>query len=557
MGGRMLEELKDGTQVQEGACNREVTPSGEDLGAGEDPTSTQTAEEPPGCRTERDASGPAQADAAAEATPAVDVPVFVTPVLGDDIVEDGDGPADEEGGESPSETAKPWTDGVRPPNLKGARRGKRLVKKGLPARKSFTPDQRLLLLDTWQRSGLPAGDFAELVGVSKHTLYAWKKRFEDQGPAGLVDQPRGSKRGSRLPEVTRRAILMLKQGNPDYGCQRISDMLFRGPGLPAGPGAVSRVLHEAGYELKEVPARRHRDKVRRFERAKPNQLWQTDIFTFILKRQNRRVYLVAFMDDHSRFIVGYGLHASASTALVLEVLRAAISSYGTPEEILTDNGSQYITWRGKSAFTKECEKRGIKQIVASPRRPRTLGKIERFWGTLWRECVEASVFLDLGDARTRIGLFIDHYNFERTHSGIERLVPADRFFGAAPEVLETLKKRVAANALEIARNGMPKEPFYLTGNVGGRPFSVHAEGERLLLKRGDGNPKEIELVPPKESEEKTGDLPEHVCPAGVVGEEPGKETPGYEEPPAPGTSPLDEGLKAVNEALAENDGGGR
>src|SRR5581483_11171286 len=94
------------------------------------------------------------------------------------------------------------------------------------------------------------------------------------------------------------------------------------------------------------------------------------------------------------------------------------------EEILTDNGSQYVTWRGKSAFSKELEKRGIKQVVAAPRRPQTLGKIERFWGTLWRECVEAAIFLDLGDAQRRIGLFIDHYNFCRPHSGIDGLVPA-------------------------------------------------------------------------------------------------------------------------------------
>jgi transposase InsO family protein len=37
--------------------------------------------------------------------------------------------------------------------------------------------------------------------------------------------------------------------------------------------------------------------------------------------------------------------------------------------------------------------------VAAPRRPQTLGKIERFWGTLWRECIESALFLDLGDAR--------------------------------------------------------------------------------------------------------------------------------------------------------------
>src|SRR5439155_4169077 len=246
------------------------------------------------------------------------------------------------------------------------------------------------------------------------------------------------------------------------------------------------VLQEAGYELEEIPTRPHPDKVRHFERAKPNQLWQTDLFTFVLKRQNRRVYLVAFLDDHSRFVVGYGLHASQSTALVLEVLRAGLTSYGTPEEVLTDNGSQYVTWRGKSAFTKELEQRGIRQIVARPRHPQTLGKIERFWGTLWRECVAQAVFLDLGDAQKRIGLFIDHYNFQRPHQGIDGLVPADRFFGAAPEVLATLKARVTANALELARHGVPKQPLYLTGQVGGQPVSIHAAGERVILTGPEG-----------------------------------------------------------------------
>src|SRR5687768_15882263 len=146
-----------------------------------------------------------------------------------------------------------------------------------------------------------------------------------------MDKPRGQRPGRRLPKFTRRTILMLKEANPDWGCQRISDMLLRGPALPASPSAVLRVLHEAGYQLEETPTQPHPDRIRRFERAKPGQLWQTDLFTFILKRQNRRVYLVAFMDDHSRFITGYGLHASQSAALVLEVLRAAIASHGTPE----------------------------------------------------------------------------------------------------------------------------------------------------------------------------------------------------------------------------------
>jgi transposase InsO family protein len=395
-----------------------------------------------------------------------------------------------------------------------------------------TPQQRLLLLDTWQRSGLPAADFADLIGMHKSTLLAWKRRFDVEGPAGLLDKPKGAPTGSKLPELTKRTILMLKAANPDWGCQRISDMLVRGPALPASPSAVARVLHEAGYELEEVPTRPHPDHVRSFERARPNQLWQTDLFTFMLKRQNRRVHLVAFMDDHSRYIVGFGLHASASTALVIEVLRSAITSFGPPEEVLTDNGPQYVTWRGKSAFGKELEARGIKQVVASPRHPQTLGKVERFWGTLWRECLQAAVFADLTEARQRIGLFIDHYNFQRPHQGVDGLAPADRFFGAAPEVLATLQARVAANALELARHGVPKEPFYLTGQVGGRPFSVHAEGERVFLTGAEGR-KEVDLTAPPRP---AAPLPEPVCPAVIVTSE-----PLCEEPAAPGTSPLDNG----------------
>jgi len=66
-----------------------------------------------------------------------------------------------------------------------------------------------------------------------------------------MDAPRGGPSGSRLSEATRRAILMLKEANPDWGCERIAALLLRGPALAASPHAVARVLHEAGYELEE------------------------------------------------------------------------------------------------------------------------------------------------------------------------------------------------------------------------------------------------------------------------------------------------------------------
>ena len=451
------------------------------------------------------------------------------------------------------------------------RRGRRLVspEDAAAATRSLTPEQKLLILDSWLRSGLPATDFAPIAGVSKQILYAWKRRFGELGPAGLVD--RASLRapgGSKLPVATRRAILMLKKANPDWGCRRISDVLYRGPGLAASEGAVARVLKEEGYAFEETPTRPHPDHVRSFERAMPNQLWQTDLFTFMLKRQNRRVYLVAFMDDHSRYIVGYGLHASQNAALVLEVFRAAVASCGAPEEVLTDNGAQYVTWRGTSRFAQELANRGVRHIVASPHKPQTLGKVERFWGTIWRECVEPAIFLDMEDARRRIGLFIDHYNFQRPHQGIARsggvqgLAPADRFFGAAPQTLAAMRARVAANSLALARGGIPRDPFYITGQVGGKPFSVHAEGERVVMIAEDGVRREVDLTRPdlprevrdaveraERSEAPASDapsadaMPEPLCAAGIVTRELDDEP---EIPP--GASPLDDAVRRIEES---------
>jgi len=129
---------------------------------------------------------------------------------------------------------------------------------------------------------------------------------------------------------------------------------------------------------------------------------------------------------------------------------------------------------------------------------------------------------------------------------VDGLVPADRFFGSASEVRQTLQARVAANALELARQGTPKAPFYLTGQVGGQPFSVHAEGERVILTGADGR-REVDLVPPAPAAA-ASPLPEPVCPAAVVSS---LADEGHEEPPTPGTSPLDEGLAQLRSALAD------
>jgi transposase InsO family protein len=405
-----------------------------------------------------------------------------------------------------------------------------------------------MLLDTWLKSGLPATDFGQLVGVSSHSLYAWRRRFQEQGPEGLTDT-RLVVRGSKLAEVTKRGILLLNQMHPDFGPERISALLERGPGLGASPNAVARVLREAGIEAdakRRAPV--HVDRVRRFERASPNQMWQTDIFTFMMHRQNRRVFLVAFLDDNSRYIVGFGLHASMSTALVGEVFRAAATNYGPPKEVLSDRGPQYHTWRGTSQFKKLLRTYGVEQIVSRPQHPETLGKTERFWKSLWSECLAAAVFLDIEDARRRIGLYIDWYNFHRPHQGIGNAVPADRFFGAAQEVKERLKAQVAANALVLARDGEPRQPFYLMGRVGEMGLSIHAEGERVVLSTQDGRREEVHLGAAAATAQTP--LPQVATPMAPMGVMPDLD-PQDDVGERPGSSPLDAGLAALHQSFAD------
>ena len=57
----------------------------------------------------------------------------------------------------------------------------------------------------------------------------------------------------------------------------------------------------------------------------------------------------------------------------------------------------------------------------------TLGKIERFWKTIWEEFLERARFETFEEAVERIGYWVQYNNHRRPHQGIEGLGPADRY----------------------------------------------------------------------------------------------------------------------------------
>jgi transposase InsO family protein len=219
-------------------------------------------------------------------------------------------------------------------------------------------------------------------------------------------------------------------------------MLRRTQGFQASATAIGNLLKEEGYEAIEVAPRRHPDRVRRFERAKPNQLWQSDLFNFTLAPTSRRIHVVAFLDDRSRFITGFGVSGSSASGFVIEVLRTAVANFGAPEEVLTDRGPQYHSWRGTSAFRKVLGSMGVKHILARPRHPQTVGKTERWWKTLWGECLQAQRPRTVEEARERIGHFVDHYESST------RCYSSSCCFGEGDYALTGVRPRTPDSGLE-------------------------------------------------------------------------------------------------------------
>jgi transposase InsO family protein len=180
------------------------------------------------------------------------------------------------------------------------------------------------------------------------------------GEQGLQPKVRTATRAG-VSEDVKEKIVDLKRSNPGYGTRRISDVLKRFFLIRTSPSTVRKTLSEEGLITKpKRKPKKNPAKPRFFERATPNQLWQTDIMTFRLAGRN--AYLIGYLDDYSRYITACGFYRSQTAEHVLETYRRAISEYGVPREMLTDNGRQYTNWRGTTRFERELKKDRVKGV---------------------------------------------------------------------------------------------------------------------------------------------------------------------------------------------------
>jgi len=254
----------------------------------------------------------------------------------------------------------------------------------------------------YREEGITARLVGHELGISESTVWEWAKLYRKYGEAGLKG-PVPQRTGPKLPVAVQAKITELKQQDPRQGVKRISQILRRFFFLKASPETVRQHLKAVDLAAGKRPVRKKtKPPPRRFERSTPNQMWQSDItyFTF----QGKTAYIIGFLDDYSRFVTGLGVFRSQTSAYVVDTYREAVATYGAPTEMLTDNGRQYASWRGKTQFQKELKRDHVEHIRSTPHHPQTLGKIERFWQSLKEEFLSRARFETFEEARERIGV---------------------------------------------------------------------------------------------------------------------------------------------------------
>jgi len=258
-------------------------------------------------------------------------------------------------------------------------------------------------------------DIAEALQMSEKTVDRWCRIHRKYGWEGLLVKSHAPHTVHKTPQATVDLVLKLRKER-HWGPCKIAGYLEKHSGAvtPVSHATVYKIIVEADLNNPLSKPRRVWGKTR-FERLYSNSLWQADF-----KLTNQDEWMISILDDHSRFIPGSRIHHNPTTEHAIKLLEESIRQYGKPDQILTDRGTQFYPARGEgpSTFTEFCSGNSIEHIVASVRRPSTIGKIEAFHKAY---TIEASMFSNHKQ-------FVDYWNYERPHQGLSYLYPADVYF---------------------------------------------------------------------------------------------------------------------------------
>ena len=256
--------------------------------------------------------------------------------------------------------------------------------------------------------GRSVTDICSEAQIDRKMFYRWWNRYQTQGWNGLEEKPKGRPSLPRPDGILKEKVIKLRK-RYEWGPKKIAGCLRR-KGYAIDHNQAYHIICGAGLNH-PIGEPRKTWGTKRFQREHCNSLWQADF-----KLCSDDFWMISYLDDRSRFITGSVKIYSPTGENAMLLLDRAVKRYGVPEQILTDQGTQFKPARGEiSAFDVHCSELGIEHITASVRRPTTCGKIEAFHKAYE---LESHLF-------KMHWSFIRYYNYTRPHEGIGYLTPAE------------------------------------------------------------------------------------------------------------------------------------
>ncbi|HHV7639134.1 Integrase, catalytic region [Legionella waltersii] len=254
-----------------------------------------------------------------------------------------------------------------------------------------------------------------LLGVNRSTLY-YASRARDVDDVGLLNEIRDIWNKYPFYGYRRITIELRKQGR-SVNRKRVQRLMALG-GIYAiypGPNTSRRNKRHAV----------HRYLLRDIEITRPNQAWMVDI-TY-LRLESGFVYLVALIDVHSRYIVGWSLSTTLETEFCMDALKSALKN-ATPEIINSDQGCQFTSEEWVSCL----QEHGIQISMTGKGRCLDNAYIERFWRNIKREEFYLNAYDSIKNLKKEIAKYMNFYNHVRPHQALRYNTPASFYFNEAP-----------------------------------------------------------------------------------------------------------------------------
>jgi transposase InsO family protein len=327
--------------------------------------------------------------------------------------------------------------------------------------------------------------FSQKTRISKETIRHWIRLYKDNGLQSLMPKDRSDQGRSRaMDDDTCNALVCLRKEMPAATVPHLIEQMNRRnlvtPGIALNHTTVYRFLHQ--QDLMHLGGCKPEDR-RRFEAELPNDLWQSDVMhgpkVNVAGRQ-KKTYLIAILDDHSRLIVYARFYLSETLVSYLDALENALARRGLPRKLYVDNGPAFRS-RQLEYITASLS---IALIHARAYFPEGKGKIERWYKTVRSRFLPHVTAATLPELNRALDRYITEDYHQRKHSATGQ-TPLARFTSQihclrpAPENLKDFFRTVALRKVAKDRT------VTLNGRIYEAPVALIGKRVELLYHPSD------------------------------------------------------------------------